>query len=62
MTTVDFQIVNSVGTVVATADSADLAKAYVLRNKLRFPSLRVERVTVTTERQVIYQPRQARAA
>jgi len=61
MTTIDFHIVNGVGTVIATAETADLAKAFVLRNKLRFPSLRVEQVTVTTTRQVIYQPRKAAA-
>lgn len=54
---VDFEVRNATGTLVGTFDSAELARAFVLRSKLRFPTLRVEKVETTIRREVIYRPR-----
>lgn len=59
---VDYAVVNRFGVTIATADSEDLARATARRLSLRFSALRVERVTVTIKREVIYRPRQAVAS
>lgn len=53
----DYHAINALGTILATFDSEDLARSWVRRHIERFPSLRVERVTVWVDRQVVYRPR-----
>lgn len=57
--TVDYHVTNALGTTLATFDSLDLAKGWVRRHAERFPSIRVERVTITVERELMFRPRLA---
>jgi hypothetical protein len=56
----DFHVTNALGTTLATFDSEDLARSWVRRHIDRFPSIRVESVTVWIDRKVVYRPRAAK--
>lgn len=55
---VDFHAKNALGTTLATFDSIDLARSWARRMVERFPSIRIERVTVEVEREMVFRPRQ----
>jgi hypothetical protein len=58
----DYAVVNALGTTLFTSPDADLAKAWVRRHLDTHPSARVERITVTVERELWFKPRTARKA
>jgi hypothetical protein len=57
MTTYDFEAVNAAGVTVATFGDLDLARRWVRDNAHQHNGLRVECVTTTVRREVLYRPR-----
>lgn len=58
----DYHAVNCLGTTLATFDTIDLARAWAKRMVERFPSIRIERVTYSVEREMVFRPRQPKPA
>jgi hypothetical protein len=56
-TTYDFEAVNAAGVTVATFNHLDVARRWVRENAALHDGLRVECVTRTVRRQVVYRPR-----
>jgi hypothetical protein len=55
--TYNFEAVNARGVTVATFGDLDLARRWVRDHHYEHDGLRVECVTVTTRREVVYRPR-----
>ena len=57
MTTYDFEAVNAAGVTVATFNHIDVARRWVRENTALHNGLRVECVTRTIRREIVYRPR-----
>jgi hypothetical protein len=57
----DFHAVNCLGTTLSTFDNIESARAWAKRMVERFPSIRIERVTYSVERELVFRPRQPKA-
>lgn len=56
---VNFHVITAVGATAFTAAHEDQARKWLSERKDRLPGATVERVTVTTTREVVYRPRTA---